>query len=41
MLPHRYLLILWGGALAIAAVASLIAGLRVMQVDPSEAIRDE
>ena len=40
-LPPSYLLYLWGGSLAIAAFASLIAGIRVMGVDPSEAIRDE
>lgn len=40
-LPREHLLILWGGALVIAAIASLLAGLRVMRVDPSEAIRDE
>lgn len=40
-LPREYLLILWGCSLLIAAIASLIAGVRVMGVDPSEAIRDE
>jgi hypothetical protein len=40
-LPREYLLVLWGCSLLIAAIASLIAGVRVMGVDPSEAIRDE
>jgi ABC-type lipoprotein release transport system permease subunit len=41
MLPPTYLLALWGGALGVAGFASLIASIRVMSVDPSEAIRDE
>lgn len=40
-LPREHLLILWGGALVIAAFASFLAGIRVMRVDPSDAIRDE
>lgn len=40
-LPRDHLLILWGGALVVAAFASFLAGLRVMRVDPSDAIRDE
>ena len=40
-LPAHYLFTLWAGALVIATLASFIAGLRVMRVDPSEAIRDE
>jgi hypothetical protein len=40
-LPREHLLILLVGALCIAAFTSFLAGLRVMRVDPSEAIRDE
>ncbi len=40
-LPDRYLWAAWGGSLAVAALSSLLAGMRVMRVDPSEAIRDE
>lgn len=40
-LPREHLLILWAGALVVAAFAAFFAGIRVMRVDPSEAIRDE
>ena len=40
-LPTSYLWAAWGGALIVAIFASLLAGIRVMRVDPSEAIRDE
>ncbi len=40
-LPRDHLLVLWGGALVGAAFASCLAGIRVMRVDPSDAIRDE
>jgi hypothetical protein len=40
-LPHSHLALFWGAALALAALAALIAGIRVMRVDPGEAIRDE
>lgn len=40
-LPSIYLWAAWGGSLVVAAIASIIAGFRVMRVNPSEAIRDE
>lgn len=40
-LPLDHLLFLWAGALVVAAFASFLAGIRVMRVDPSDAIRDE
>lgn len=40
-LPTYYLWIFWLGAVGVGVVASAFAGVRVMRVEPGEAIRDE